>query len=232
VNKELKKLTLLYAEDEDSTRVQYMRNFEFLFHKVYEAKDGLEAKELYQKYRPDIVVLDVNMPKLSGLEVAEFIRQNDFKTHIAIISSYSDYDKLLIAIELKLVTYMVKPVSREEFRKFFLKIKKELSFQDRDNIIVLDDGYLYNQTQQILTKNSQIIRLTKQELKFIDILIGQKNRVFSAIDIYAIIWEDDFDKEFSENSIKTIVKNIRKKLPADTILNIYGLGYRFNPKFL
>ncbi len=231
MNRELKKLTLLYAEDEDSTRIQYVRNFEFLFHKVYEAKDGLEAKEIYQKYRPDIVVLDVNMPKMSGLEVAKFIREYDSNTQIAIISSYSDQEKLLTAMELKLVTYMVKPVSREEFKKFLAKIVRELDFLESD-VVILDNGFLYNRSQQILTKDSEIIRLTKQEIKLIDLLTSQKNKVFSAIDIYNFIWEDDIEKEFSENAMKTLVKNVRKKLPKDTILNIYGLGYRFNPKFL
>ena len=230
--RELKKLTLLYAEDEDSTRANYIRNFKILFDKVYEARDGEEAKEIYEKYRPDVVVLDINMPKIDGLEVAKIIREYDDVTQIIIISAYSDHEKLLTAMELKLVTYIIKPVSREDFKTLFFKIAKEVDFKKRDVVINLSEGFLWDKERHILTKNSEIVKLTKQEIRLIEILTSQKNRIFSSVDIFNLIWEDDIDKEFSEDSIKTLLKNTRKKLPINAISNIYGLGYRFNPKFL
>ena len=107
INKNIK---ILYVEDDEIARengVEYLQNF---FEQIYEASDAIKALQLYEKYQPDIIITDIQMPKLNGLEFVKKIRQKDKKTQIIIITAFCDRDYLLKAIELQLVKYLVKPV--------------------------------------------------------------------------------------------------------------------------
>jgi two-component system response regulator VanR len=73
--------------------------------------------QLYEKYKPDIIITDIQMPKLNGLEFVKRIRQKDKKTQIIIITAFCDKDYLLKAIELGLVKYLVKPVKKKSLKR-------------------------------------------------------------------------------------------------------------------
>ncbi|MAD41803.1 MAG: DNA-binding response regulator, partial [Arcobacter sp.] len=104
-----KNIKILYVEDDDIARengVEYLENY---FENIYEASDALTALKLYEKHQPDIIITDIQMPKLNGLEFVQRIRKTDSKTQVIVISAFSDKDYLLKAIELQLVKYLIKP---------------------------------------------------------------------------------------------------------------------------
>ena len=103
-------LTLLYVEDDIKLREQFMRVLKPKFKEVYEASDGVHALVLYAQYSPDMMLVDINLPKIDGLEVIEKIRKSDKTTPIVILSAYSDQEKLLRAMTLGLSEYLIKPV--------------------------------------------------------------------------------------------------------------------------
>ena len=119
--------TILYVEDEDGTRINMAKSMRLKCKDVYEAKDGLEAYKLYNEKKPDLIITDLQMPNMGGLEFIEKIRESDKNIPIIVISAFSDRDKQLQVEELDIVEYVVKPISRASLKEIlalgFSKIK-------------------------------------------------------------------------------------------------------------
>lgn len=220
----LKNLSLLYVEDEEETLKLYLRYFELYFDVVYSAKDGKKALEIYDENEPDVVILDINIPHINGIEVAQKIRKNDSNTKIIMLTSMSDKQTFLKVVELKLTTFLEKPVSRRQLIEAFDKLKinqKMVLYKDDDSC------YSWDVFEHALYSNDIQIKLTKNEVKLLALFIKNVNINLSYQDIYEEIWFDN-DKEFSEPAIKTLIRGLRLKLPPMLILNVYGIGYSLN----
>ena len=105
-NFKISDISILIAEDEKELLEPMVEYLELFFTNVYWARDGLSAYEKYLKHKPDIVIADINMPRLDGLSLAKQIRDNDKITKIIIATAHSEQEKLLKAIELNLVKYL------------------------------------------------------------------------------------------------------------------------------
>lgn len=104
-----KDLTILIAEDDKEARDTLKAMVELDFKYVYVAKDGCEGLELFQKYKPDIILTDIQMPCMSGIEMMSEIRKSSNDFLAIFISAYSDVQTLLQAIDLKADAYIIKP---------------------------------------------------------------------------------------------------------------------------
>ena len=110
----VKDASILYIEDDAITRKQLAKYFKSECRELYTAVDGQEGFELYQKHDPDIVITDIEMPKLNGLEMAKKIRKKSLSTQIIIITAYKKDEYLLQAVNLQLTQYLLKPISIEK----------------------------------------------------------------------------------------------------------------------
>ena len=221
INKNIK---ILYVEDDEIARengVEYLQNF---FEQIYEASDAIKALQLYEKYRPDIIITDIQMPKLNGLEFVKKIRQKDKKTQIIIITAFCDRDYLLKAIELQLVKYLVKPVKEKEFEEALFLCVNSLQ-EDNSNIIKLDDKSYFDTFNKNLVIKNEIIKLRTKEILFLELLIKNKNRYVSYEEIENYVWSDSV---MTKDALKTLVKNLKTKIPKDLILNLTNSGYKIN----
>ncbi|HIQ28677.1 MAG TPA: response regulator transcription factor [Sulfurovum sp.] len=222
----LSELTLLYVEDDKELREQFIRILKPEFKEIYEASDGLKALEQYEQYSPDMMLIDINLPKIDGLEVIEKIRKSDKTTPIVILSAYSDQKKLLRAITLGLSEYLIKPVPHKKllalFEEMALSYEKKM---DKKNIIRLQNGYFWKKEEKILLYHDEIIPLTKRERILLEFMMQQCNRVISFESITNLIWEDE-EYSIAYNALSHLLKRLRKKFPEELIQNIYGEGYR------
>ncbi len=227
----MKPISLLYIEDDLDIREIYLDSIKEEVEVVYFASDGEEGYEAYLSYRPDIILLDINMPKLDGLSLAKKIRENDSNVKIIITTAYSEQDKLLQAIELYLIKYILKPIDPTTLKEALKKAKKEISLQREEEkiIYVLDEKTTWDFEAEKLYVDGVEIKLTKNERRLLKLLSSDKDKVFSFFDIFNHISYDDFDKEYDANQVRALVKLLRKKVPKESIINIYGEGYRFNP---
>ena len=219
---------LLYIEDDKDIQEIYLNLLQDDVGEILCANDGEEGYEKYLSFKPDIILLDINMPKIDGLTLAKKIRDVDKDVKIIVTTSYSDREKLLQAVELYLVKYILKPIEPDELKGAMNKAIKELN-QERDKLFYLDDTTTWNATNQKLIENDKEIRLTKNERRFLMLISSNPSKVYTFFEIFDYLSYDDFDKEFDANQIRALVKLVRKKVPKDAILNIYGEGYRFNP---
>lgn len=111
MRRNLKNFTLLYAEDDKSIQVEMLEYFSSYFKEVYVANDGKEALETYKQNKPDVMILDIYMPHLSGLELAKILRENDYKTKIVLITAFSKDSIMLEAINININYYITKPAT-------------------------------------------------------------------------------------------------------------------------
>ena len=221
INKNIK---ILYVEDDEIARengVEYLQNF---FEQIYEASDAIKALQLYEKYQPDIIITDIQMPKLNGLEFVKKIRQKDKKTQIIIITAFCDKDYLLKAIELGLVKYLVKPVKEKEFEEALFLCVNSLQ-EDNSNIIKLDDNSYFDTFNKNLVIKNEIIKLRTKEILFLELLIKNKNRYVSYEEIENYVWSDSV---MTKDALKTLVKNLKTKIPKDLIMNLTNSGYKID----
>ncbi len=222
LNKYYKNIKILYVEDDEIARengIEYLENY---FELIYDASDAIKALKLYEKYKPDIIITDIQMPKLNGLEFVKRIRQKDKKTQIIIITAFCDKDYLMKAIELQLVKYLVKPVREKEFEEALFLCVDSLE-NEESNIVKLDNHTYFDTFNKNLISNNEIVKLRVKELVFLELLIKNKNRYVSYEEIENYVWNDNV---MTKDAIKTLVKNIKTKIPKDLILNLTNSGYK------
>ena len=216
-------ITVLVAEDEKQVLEPMVEYLQLFFEHVYTARDGLNAFRIYESKRPDIIISDIHMPHMDGLTMIEKIRKKDKSTKIIITTAYSEREKLLQAIKLHLVEYLIKPVQSDLLKEMLLNLVAEL--RQKSECIDLKEGYTWDSAKKLLLHNSDEVALKEKEKKVLDLLCAHANQTVSVFDIYNHLYEDQPDKEFSSNSITSLIKRIRPKLPLDTISTVYGVGY-------
>jgi len=230
----MEEINLLYIEDDKDIQEIYLDTINEHVNQIYLAYDGEEGYEVYLDKKPDIILLDINMPKLDGLSLAKKIREIDSDVKIIITTAYAEQDKLLQAIELYLIKYILKPIDPKILTEALGKAKNEILEARKDNVplvkvFVLDNVTSWYFESEKLYENDQEIKLTKNERRLLKLLSTDKNKVFTFFEIFNHISYDDFDKDYDAGQVRALVKLLRKKVPKESILNIYAEGYRFNP---
>ncbi len=221
-------ISILIAEDEKQLLNSMVEYLELFFENVYTAEDGLTAYELYEKKKPDIIISDIHMPHLDGLSMIEKIRKKDRETKIIITTAHSEKEKLMQAIELHLVKYLVKPIQSDELKELLLSLVNELR-QKKDRVY-LKESFYWDKTRKRLFHDQDEIALKPKEQKVLELLCLHTNQSISAIDIYNYLYEDQPERDFSSDAITSLMKRIRQKLPKETIKSSYGVGYILQTK--
>ena len=223
-----KGLSLLYIEDDKPLRDKTAVVFTNLFKRVDVAKDGLQGLEVYEKYHKensfyyDIVVSDIQMPCLDGIGLTKKILEIHPQQKIIIISAYNDKEYLIDLINLGVEGFLQKPLSSQNLLKTLYDTCSSLHHQD---IITIDENYTYNNSISALFCDDQKVDLSEKEMSLLELLIKNKNKIFSAIEIFNHIYIDEPQKDFSTDSVKSLIKRLRKKLPEGFIRNTQQLGY-------
>ncbi len=224
MNDKISDISILIAEDEDELREYFVEYLQLFFSKVYSASNGLEALTLYLSKKPQILIADINMPNIDGLSLIEKIRARDEKCKIIITSAHSDQDKLLQAIELNLVRYLIKPVNSDELKSLLLEVVDDL--RAKESILYFSEGYSFDKEKASLFLDAQEVHLKEKERQILSLFCSKINQVLSAQDIYNYLYSDQPHKEFSSNAITSLLKRLRTKIPRDLIVNQYGAGYK------
>lgn len=223
--------SVLYAEDDINVRKNYVVYLESYFEKIYEASDGREALDIYKDRKPNVLLLDITMEGLDGLELIKIIRKEDKETPIIILSAHSNKEFLLDAVKLNLVDYLIKPINRNEFKNVIEstinKLSEERANDVDDRVIITKSCYWDKRTRMFFSKN-KIVDLTKNERILFELLLNKKNQVVKPIDISSYVWGDESNENVNDASIRNLVKRLRRKLPVDIIQSIYGSGYLLN----
>jgi len=223
MNKEmLKNFTILYVEDEEDVRRNAVEYLKRICKEVLEAKDGKEALGIWKDNRPDIIITDINMPRLNGIDMARYIRSQDHEVQIIIATAHTDTEYLMQAVELQLVKYLIKPITKD---KLISALQQSVALiEDKSKFeLLLSESCSYNAFSQTITCDANEIKLTKNEQLFVDLLAHHSSRVVRYEEIENAIWPYE---GMSQDAIRSLVRGLRKKVPEGAIDNISGVGYK------
>ena len=221
--------TLLYVEDDDVVRENYSEIFQTYFKNIITTSDGNEALKLYANHPIDVAILDISIHGINGLNVAAKIREVSSETIILMITAYADNDKLLKAINLDLFGYLVKPITHKELddtlRKILAKIPQE-------SILQLPNEFSWQKNSKTLSYNDKIVKLTRNEIRVIEILLSNKNKYSTACEIQEELFEHTNTTDTDCNNVVQLISRLKKKIlhlcksKEHFIENCYGAGYK------
>lgn len=221
-----KNIKILCVENEELMRQNQVDYLKFFFNTIIEASDGREALTIVEKEKPQLIITDIEMSDLNGLEMVRKIREYDKKIKIIVLSAFSHKNYLLDAIDLGLVKYLIKPIDHETLYPILLQCAEEI--YEEDNILIkLSDECLFDSKSLSVIFQNENHTLSKYEADFLMLLYQNKPNIVSYEQIQYHVWIDNI---MSDSSLRTLVKSLRKKLPKDMIVNLSKVGYklRFN----
>lgn len=219
----LKTITVLYIEDEEEIRIHIADTLSYYVKEVIQAKDGKEGFALYKARKPDVILSDILMPVMNGIELVEKIRLEDKTTPIVMITAHTQKDYLLSAVKLHLEQYLVKPVTLPDILETLSSCIEKIA-SNHALVYDLPKGYHYDMDHKRLTYEEEVIKLGKKEIQFFELLLQNIQRVVTYEELQEYVWGDSV---MTDNALRSVVMSLRKKLPKDIISNLSGVGYKF-----
>lgn len=217
----MKDLLLMIVEDEDNLRKMLTNALNPYFKELINAKNGDEGLKKFKKFKPDIVITDILMPIVDGLDMAKSIKEISKSTPIIVLSAFSEKEKLLKAIDIGIDKYLVKPVDIDELLSIINAIKDTKIGTLK--LVQINENYQFDFTKKVLIKKGKEITLTKKELAFMTLLIENKGALVLHEHIKNAIWSNS---KVTDTAIRTFIKRVRDKIGDDLIKNVPGLGYK------
>jgi DNA-binding response OmpR family regulator len=217
----LKTKSVLYVEDE----ADVLRNISELlgnfFDHFYTASDGVEAWDVFRNHSIDIALIDIELPRLNGLELIQRIRAVDKDIPIVVISAYTKTDYLLESVELRLDKYIIKPLTSKKIHMLLEKLNEDFS---NENILELAPDVLINNEHLTIVYDGNMHNLSVREITFLKML-GRKGVV--TYEEITTLWGETPP---TENAIRSFVRHLRKKIPTGLLENRSGIGYALTKK--
>jgi len=220
--KQLNDLNLLYVEDDTSIRKKYCVSLDLLFNQVYEAIDYKSAINMYTELKPDIILVDINLGELSGIDIVKEIRKDDINIPIVFLTAHYDNKYLLEVANLQIDGYIVKPLDIEKLHNVMTNCLNKLKTK---SMIYLDKNLKYNKNTSELFSEDKKINLGKKENVLLSILLKDTDKTISRQQLEHSIWNDNI---VTDSSIKNLIGSLRKKIGKEKIVNILGVGWKIN----
>jgi two-component system, OmpR family, response regulator VanR len=228
----LDKETILIVDDEKEIRDLvniYLKNEGY---NTLLAEDGIQALEILRKQEVHLIILDIMMPRMDGIQACMKIREEKNMPIIMLSAKSQDMDKItgLITGADDYVTKPFNPLEltarvKSQLRRYF---KLNTGVQKNEAIIEIDDLIINADTHEVKLEGRDI-KLTPREFDILELLARNRGIVFSIEKIYERVWKEDFLE--SENTVMVHIRKIREKIERDTrnpvyIKTVWGVGYK------
>jgi len=217
-------MKILLLEDELMLQSSINEYLETLGHQIDCFSDGEIAQQNLDKNEYDLLILDINVPNIDGLELIKNLHNNYTYTPVIFISANSDINTISEAFELGAIDYLKKPFHLKELG---LRIQKEIAHiqQQRKKHIVLSKNYSFSMEENTLYFNNKVHQLTNKRLQIIKYLASNFGIVITIDTLREYIWNGE---PVSDATIRTEINRLKKSLKEDFIKNIKGVGYTIN----
>ncbi len=225
----MKEKILIIEDDPDISRI-LKDQLELDGYQVITALSGEEGLKQFEKFSPDLIVLDLNLPDIDGLKVCKLIREKSNIPIIMLTVRDSISDKLR-GFECGADDYVTKPF---EFLELVARIRVHLSRGKKEKPKIYDFGYIkLNTSKKEVYVNGKPIKLTRREFELLELLVSNAGRVLSREFIKSQLWSDKELYPWSR-TIDVHIKKLREKIEPNPespklIITYPGVGYKFNP---
>ena len=223
--------TVLVVDDESTIReivVSYLKRDGFA---TLEAADGNRARELLSTEQPDLVVLDLMLPGVDGLELCRWIRSSS-RLPVIMLTARGEESDRIVGLELGADDYVTKPFSPRELAA---RVRTVLRRAELD--VVADqrlsfDGLVIDSSSRDVTRNDEPLRLTAREFDLLWFLARHPRRVFSREQLMRRVW--GYASAVDTGTVTVHMRRLREKIEDDPsrpehLETVWGVGYRFTP---
>lgn len=219
---------ILIADDEADIREIIQYNLEKNGYSVETAKDGEEALTIAKQFQPDLIILDIMMPKKSGTQVCEILRSLPAfeNTLIIFLTALSDETTHIEGLEMGGDDYISKPISPKVLvsRVNALFRRAQNNEEDSSGVLQIQNITINPENYEVKVDGNHII-LAKKEFELLHLLATKPGRVFLRNEILHQIWGNDVI--VGDRTIDVHIRKIRQKLGIDCITTVKGVGYKF-----
>ncbi|CAI8843559.1 MULTISPECIES: response regulator transcription factor [Bacillus] len=230
------KKRIVIIEDEDNIREICKRYLEREGYEVYTAVNGIEGWNVFQQYQPDLIILDLMMPKKDGWELCEEIRQYSNVPIIMLTARGEERDRIL-GLTMGADDYVTKPFSPRELVlrvQIILRRGNQATIQEKEPVSEMIEflDLKIDPTKRRVFVCGHEIELTVKEFEVLYIMAKHPKQVFSRSQLLEQIW--NFEYEGCTNAVTVLMSRLREKLEKHTTKNrwihtVWGIGYRFEP---
>ncbi len=220
------KSRILLLEDDVTLNETVSEYLEELGYRVDIVEDGEEALEWMYEHHYDIFLLDVKVPGMNGFDLLQEARSRGIVTPAIFITSLNSVEDLSQGYESGCDDYIRKPFALKELEVRVESIlKRDFYHKNNSERVEIDSESYYDINQNILYINDTEQILNKKEAKLLKLFLQHQEEVLSHERIYDTLW--DYDETYSEASLRTYIKNLRKLLGKERIVSIKKQGYKF-----
>ncbi len=225
-NKEFK---ILLVDDEPDILEFLGYNLTKEGYTIYKASNGKEAIQTALNVKPHLIILDVMMPEMDGIETCREMKQIPSlnKSIIIFLTARAEDYSQIAGFDAGADDYIAKPIKPRVFISRVKAILRRFIVPEEKNTQIVLDEITINRDQYMVTKNNEKIILPKKEFELLWLLASKPNKVFTREEIYASIWGNVI---VGDRTIDVHVRKIREKLDMDHIKTIKGIGYKFESK--
>ncbi|WP_333886632.1 response regulator transcription factor [Clostridium sp.] len=220
---------LIVDDDENICEVikMYMENAGY---EVQVANDGKAAETVFLDYKPDLVLLDIMLPNIDGIDVLKWIRK-DYETPVIMLTAKGEtFDKVL-GLELGADDYIVKPFEPKEMLARIKAVLRRYSVDNENKEVLKFEQLVIDINSYTVTYRNEDIKMPPKEFELLYYLANNKNRVFTREQLLCEVWGYDYPGD--SRTVDVHVKRLREKLqggPNWQIETVWGVGYKFEVK--
>ncbi|MGZ3845166.1 MAG: response regulator transcription factor [Flavisolibacter sp.] len=222
-------MKVLIIEDELELQHSIQKYLEYQGFVCEAVNDFISGMQKVQEYEYDCVIVDINLPRGSGLDIVKMIKDMGSRAGIIIISARNALEDKLAGLELGSDDYLTKPFHLSELNARIHAIIRRRNFQG-NKIISFNQIKLDPEAQRV-TVEGKGVELTDKEYQLLEYFIANRGRVLTKAAIASHVWGDEYEQVSNYDFIYTHIKNLRKKIMEagadDYVKTVHGVGYRF-----
>lgn len=224
------KQKVLIVDDEPDILEFLKYNLKKEQYQVLTASNGRDGIELAIKELPDLIILDIMMPEMDGIEVCRRLREmEEFKqTLIAFLTARNEDYTQIAALDYGGDDYIAKPIKPGVFLsriKALLRRSERQDIDDNSGVIRVGDLTI-DREQFVLKRNDEVIELARKEFNLIQLLVSRPGKVFTRDEIFRKVWGTDVI--VGNRTIDVHIRKLREKIGEDVIKTVKGIGYKFD----
>lgn len=223
--------TILIVEDDPAMLTGLKDNFAYKGYKVLTADDGEKGLDAALSARPDVIILDIMLPKINGYEICRLLRQEGLDMHIIMLTAKGEESDVVLGLNIGADDYVTKPFSINELLARVSAFLRRTGNKDEGEEVKFGD-YRIDLAARRLFREDEEIELSPKEFNLLVYFVGKQGRALTRDDILNAVW--GYDCIVTSRSVDRFVTTLRNKIEPDPanpvfIHTVRQVGYRFDP---